>query len=84
MNTPAASAERGIAMGSQSRRVGSGLLHFTRRHPTGAIGALVLVIIATLVLFANFIAPFRYDRTISAMVQAPNVGDPGRPDHAVG
>ena len=71
MNTSSVSAGGGFANRSRSRRIGSGLLQFSRRHPTGAIGAVVLVTIAILVLFANFIAPFRYDRTISAMVQAP-------------
>ncbi len=55
----------------RSRRTGAGLLHFARRHPTGAIGAFVLVVVAFLVVFASFISPFRYDRTVSAMVQAP-------------
>ncbi len=56
---------------ARSRRTGAGLLRFARRHPTGALGAIVLVVISVLVVFANFVSPFRYDRTISAMVQAP-------------
>ena len=56
---------------ASSKRTGARLLHFARRHPTGALGAIVLIVISILVVFANFVSPFRYDRTISAMVQAP-------------
>ena len=71
MRTSTAAAADSVTLRVRSRRTSAGLLHFARRHPTGAIGAVVLVIISILVLFANFITPYRYDRTISAMVQAP-------------
>jgi peptide/nickel transport system permease protein len=38
---------------------------FARRHPIGAAGLIIILVVSVLVALANFIAPFPFDRTIS-------------------
>jgi len=48
------------------RAAGARAMRFARRHPIGAIGIVILVIVSLLVAFAGVIAPFPFDRTISS------------------
>ncbi len=41
-------------------------VRFARRHPIGATGLLIVIIVSVLVALAGFIAPFPFDRTISS------------------
>ena len=53
------------------RRVARALGEFSRSHPTGAAGGLALFIIIVMVLLANIISPFRYDRTVARQLLPP-------------
>ena len=52
-------------------RTAGALADFGRHHPTGAIGGIFLIIIMTMVLLANIISPFRYDRTVARQLLPP-------------
>ena len=52
-------------------RAGRTFGSFTRAHPTGAVGGVILCVIIVLVALANAIAPFRFDRTVSRQLTPP-------------
>ena len=57
-----------------ARRAGrlAGLWRFVRHKPLGALGALIVLLLLTMALFAPWIAPYRYDETIlGARMKAP-------------
>lgn len=65
-------------MGTQRRdalgrleRAGKTFGSFTRAHPTGAAGGVILCVIVVLVTLANVISPFRYDRTVARQLMPP-------------
>lgn len=66
-------AEVIVGSGSPSKavRIAHVVADFSRTHPTGAIGGLALGITILLVLLANIISPFRYDRTVARQLMPP-------------
>ena len=56
---------------TKTARIRSGLLDFGRSHPTGATGGIVLITIILLVLLADFVSPFRSDRTVARQLLPP-------------
>ena len=53
------------------RATAGALADFGRHHPTGAISGIFLIIVMTMVLLANIISPFRYDRTVARQLLPP-------------
>lgn len=66
---PEAVIERGAA--ARLARIGKALGAFGRSHPTGAAGGAILCVIIVMVLLANVISPFRYDRTVARQLLPP-------------
>jgi peptide/nickel transport system permease protein len=56
------------------RRVLAILIHFTRRKPFGAVGAVIILILLVMAVFAEWIAPYAYDQQIPGARLRP----PGR------
>lgn len=66
---PEAVLERGVA--ARLARMGKALGAFGRSHPTGAAGGAILCVIIVMVVLANVISPFRYDRTVARQLLPP-------------
>ncbi len=57
--------------GRRAARAWNAAAEFVRSHPTGAAGGLLLLVIIVLVMLANLISPFRFDRTVARQLQPP-------------
>ena len=68
--TPDAAMQGTVSI-TKAARIRGGLLDFGRNHPTGAIGGIVLITIILLVLLADFVSPFRSDRTVARQLLPP-------------
>ena len=66
---PEAVLERGVS--ARLARMGKALGAFSRAHPTGAAGGAILGVIIVMVLLANVLSPFRYDRTVARQLLPP-------------
>jgi len=66
---PEAMLERGVS--ARLARIGKALGAFGRSHPTGAAGGAILGVIILMVLLANVLSPFRYDRTVARQLLPP-------------
>ena len=66
---PEAVLERGVS--ARLARMGKALGAFSRSHPTGAAGGAILGVIIVMVLLANILSPFRYDRTVARQLLPP-------------
>lgn len=66
---PEAVLERGVT--ARLARMGKALGAFSRSHPTGAAGGAILGVIILMVLLANILSPFRYDRTVARQLLPP-------------
>jgi peptide/nickel transport system permease protein len=67
---PAAARRRGTALGRTLRT----LAWFVRRKPLGAMGAVIVLAMLVMALFAEHIAPYSYDETIrGARMKAPSL-----------
>lgn len=66
---PEAVLERGVS--ARLARMGKALGAFSRSHPTGAAGGAILGVIIFMVLLANVLSPFRYDRTVARQLLPP-------------
>ena len=66
---PEAVLERGVS--ARLARMGKALGAFGRAHPTGAAGGAILGVIILMVLLANILSPFRYDRTVARQLLPP-------------
>jgi peptide/nickel transport system permease protein len=51
--------------------LGQGLLHFARRKPLGAIGGIIVLALLVMAVFADRIAPYRYDESIRGARSKP-------------
>ena len=66
---PEAVLERGVS--ARLARTGKALGAFSRAHPTGAAGGAILGVIIVMVMLANILSPFRYDRTVARQLLPP-------------
>ena len=53
------------------RRIGLKAAWFLRVHPAGSVAFVILVAVSLLVVFADFVTPFEYDRTVAARLLGP-------------
>ncbi len=54
-----------------ARRVVQAAWKFTKANPAGGVGGVILIVVTLLAVFATFISPFRYDRSVGSRLSPP-------------